>query len=167
MGNDIITNFKTDDILTLSKGQTAATATKVSETHYKVTINSGKKAVGTLDITGLSAFTTNAESTTSYKGTGDDSDTTYYDVTSYVNIGGNKVAYNVATKVTKVEAAYEERFDNELFKDTLIADSNDLNEISAITDNNYSIATKYITSTEFDSYNNKQSNILTTNKKKE
>ena len=116
-GNDKVTNFKLTDEIILGSKQVMSSAQRVSETQYKVTVTKGKNTVGTLDITGVSAFATSAESLKSYNGEGTDSGTTYYDVASYVNIGGTKVVYNTATKVTKVEAAYEERLYEEVLGD--------------------------------------------------
>ena len=136
-GNDKITNFGTADILTLSKGQTAATATKVSDTNYKITINnSKKKAVGTLDISGI--FTTSLGTSATYKGTGTDTDT-YYDITNYVDVGGNKVAYDVQSKVKVTSATYEERFDDylesvDIFGDTVLSTAYELNDLTSIKD---------------------------------
>ena len=93
----------------------------------------------------MTAFEKSAESTTSYSGTGSDSGTTYYDVTSYVHIGGQKIPYNVATKVTVISAAYiESDYDEgisaaeDVFADTVLVDygdtGGDLSAITGITD---------------------------------
>ncbi|MBR2179405.1 MAG: hypothetical protein IJ862_03285, partial [Selenomonadaceae bacterium] len=180
-GDDKITNFKTDDVLTLSKGQSLATATKVSDTNYKITVNKSKKAVGVLDISGSTAFVTSAESTASYSGTGTDSGTTYYDVTSYVDIGGIKVPYNVATKVTKVEAAayvehdYSEGISaaEDIFADTVLVDFGDTGgDLSSITniidkpDDKAVISIDYATSFDSD-YADLSSNVMTLTKDKD
>lgn len=134
-GNDKINNWKTDDVLNLSNGQSLAAATQVSETNYKITVNNNKKkAVGTLDISG--SFTTGIESSTTYAGTGADSVNSYCDVTSYVNIGDTKVTYNIETKVKVTAAAYMERFDDyaetmEIFGDTVLSTDYELDDITS------------------------------------
>lgn len=132
-GNDKITNWKADDALNLSNGQSLATATRVSDTNYKITVNKSKKAVGTLDISGT--FTTSLGTSATYKGTGTDTDT-YYDITSYVNIGGTNVAYDVQSKIKVTSAAYMERFDEyledvQIFDDTILSTAYELEDIAS------------------------------------
>ena len=133
-GNDKITNWLATDGLNLSNGQSLATATKVSDTNYKVTVNKSKKAVGTLDISGT--FTTGVENSAQYKGTGTDTDT-YYDITYYVNIGDTKVAYNVESKIKVTAAAYMERdydediADSDIFADTILSTDYELDDITS------------------------------------
>ena len=153
-GNDKITNWKADDALNLSNGQSLATATRVSDTNYKITVNKSKKAVGTLDISG--DFSTEETASAAYTGTGTDSVNSYQDITSYVNIGGTKVAFNVQSKV-KVSSAYIEREYEEdivcaedIFADTVISMSYNLSDLASanvdVKDN--AIAVDYASSPE-------------------
>ena len=113
-GADTILNFNTDDVINLSTGQSIQSATKVSETNYKLQIVKKKNSVGTLDISGSTAYTTTNETSNSV-------------VTSYVNIGGHKIAY--ATETLSSSAAYEERLYQELFDDDLKDNLNGLDDI--------------------------------------
>ena len=164
-------------MIKLSKGQSFATATKVSETNYTITVNnSKKKAVGTLDITG--AFEVGAESTTSYAGTGADSVNSYCDVTNYIKIGDNKVTYNVETKVKVAASAFMEcDYDEDItvediFADTVLVDFGYTDDFDVITgaadkpDDKAIISIDYASTFDSD-YNNLTSNAITLAKNKD
>ena len=163
-GDDKVANFKKDDTLTLASGLTV-TAQRNSATNYKLTIKKKKNNLGTIEIAGLEAFTTTAEVSEGYnsqKGTGADSDTTYYDydITSYVEIGGQKFSYDVSTqqrqstKPEPVAKSYTERFNEfdvaEIFTDDIVADDFDIGDINSIIDDEST--NNFVTADDWDSY---------------
>ncbi|MBR1858469.1 MAG: calcium-binding protein, partial [Selenomonadaceae bacterium] len=110
-GNDTVKNFDLSDNISLKSGITA-TANKVSNTEYVLTFNKGKTKIGTLDVSGNSAFSVDSDSN--------------------VNIGGISAKISTTSTITKAE--YTEQFDAEvpqmnIFQDNLLKESNDLDSI--------------------------------------
>ncbi|MBR1395953.1 MAG: hypothetical protein IJ563_00255 [Selenomonadaceae bacterium] len=60
-GNDTVTNFDLSDTISLKSG-IIATASKVSNTEYVLTLKKGKTKIGTLDVSGNSAFSVDSDS---------------------------------------------------------------------------------------------------------
>ena len=145
-GNDKVTDFNLSDVVSLANGVTA-TANKVNDNEYTLTLKKGKTKLGTLDISGNSAFETISSSSTSTN-TKKQIATT---VTNYfVKIGGVSAIYDTKTETTSTvtKAAYSERFEVEVsqfdfFQDNLLKEDSDLSfELSSFTDysaDNFSI----------------------------
>ena len=145
-GNDTIKNFHPEDTLNLSKGQSLATATKVSDTNYKITVNKGKRAVGVLDISGYFAVST--ETSKLYAGKGANSSNIYFDITSYVHVGDKKVPYKVETRISSDLSKYEEFFDDfpdtaGIFDDTVMSTACELDDIASMNIKDNSVALYY------------------------
>ena len=110
-GNDTVTNFDLSDTISLKSG-IIATASKVSNTECVLTLKKGKIKLGTLDVSGNSAFSVDSDNN--------------------VSIGG--ISAKISTTSTITKAAYTEQLDMEtsqlkFFQDNLLEESSDLDSI--------------------------------------
>ena len=139
-GNDVVTGFKSTDKLAFASGVTA-TATKVKDTQYTITLKKSGSNLGTLSITGdAAAFDTTSKapekSSTTKKGV--TTTTTKY----YVTIGGQSIVYSTTTETSTTTKSFTERISSdELFEDDNYTTSANSNDLSAITNDNINLST--------------------------